>query len=130
MAVSDFYIQATLLSETDLRGTITFVNDTFCEVSKYSREELIGKPHNIIRHPDTPKKLFELWWETIKRGEVFRAVIKNKAKDDAHYWVQVTIMPIKNKNGEVVKYIAARHLLCDEEKARELYDLQAKAMQL
>ena len=126
----DRYKQVTLFSETDIHGTIIFVNDAFCQVSKHSREELLGKPHNIVRHPDMPKKLFQLWWCTIKKGEVFHAVVKNKARDGTHYWVQATIMPIKNNNNEVVKYIAARHLIRDEKKAQQLYDEQAKLLGL
>lgn len=130
MSVVEAARHVTLLSETDIHGTITFVNDAFCQVSKYSKEELLGKPHNIIRHPDMPKKLFAIWWATIKTGKVFRAVIKNRAKDGTHYWVQVTIMPILDHNREVVKYIGARHLIQDEQKAQEMYDLQAKTLDL
>ncbi len=120
------YKQLTLFSETDIHGTIIFVNDAFCEVAKYAKEELIGKSHNIIRHPDMPKKLFELWWATIKTGERFRAVVKNRAKDGTHYWVQATIMPVQNYDKEVTRYIAARHLISDDKKAEELFALQAK----
>lgn len=111
-------------------GTITFVNDTFCQVSGYTREELLGKAHNIVRHPDMPKKLFQLWWSAIKKGDIFRAIVKNKTKDGGHYWVQATIMPVRNNNGEVVKYIAARHLIADEEKAQQLYDEQVELLGL
>jgi len=124
------YRQVTLFSETDIHGTITFVNDMFCLVSKYTREELVGKPHNIVRHPDMPKKLFQLWWSAIKKGEVFRAIVKNRAKDGSHYWVQATIMPVLNKHNEVIKYIAARHLITDETKAQELYREQVKLLRL
>src|SRR5690606_38092275 len=71
----------TILSESDTYGNITYVNDKLCHVSKYNREELIGKPHNIFRHEDMPAELFKKFWETIKKGEVFRGIIKNKAKD-------------------------------------------------
>lgn len=66
--------------------TILFANETFCIVSKYSHDELIGKSHNIILHPDMPTQLFNLLWNTIRKGDTFRAVIKNRAKDDSHYW--------------------------------------------
>ena len=122
--------QITLFSETDAFGTITFVNDAFCEVSKYNREELIGKPHNIDRHPDMPKRLFELLWCTIKRGEIFRATIKNRAKDDTPYWVWATIMPIFDGNNEFVKYVSVRHLIKDHVLALERYKEQAKELQL
>ena len=89
--------QITLFSETDNHGTILRVNDAFCEVSKYSRDELIGKSHNIIRHPDMPKRLFEDLWRTIQSGDIFRGVIKNRARDNSHYWVNATIMPRTNQ---------------------------------
>jgi len=115
----------TILSETDLAGTITFVNDKFCEVSKYTREQLMGKPQNIVRHPDMPKELFKLFWETIKQGKVFRGIIKNKAKDGGHYWVDATIVPIKDKDGKTMKYTGSRYHLEDEELAVKLYNKQA-----
>lgn len=116
----------TLLSETDLFGTIIYVNDKFCEVAKYYREELIGKPHNTVRHPDMPKELFRLFWQTIKQGEVFRGIIKNRAKDGSHYWVDATIVPIKDKDGKTVKYAGARYHIQDEELALKLYNRQAE----
>lgn len=122
--------QVTLFSESDIYGTITFVNEAFCEVAKYSKEELIGAPHNIVRHPDMPKKLFQLFWATIKRGEVFRVVIKNRAKDGTYYWVQATIMPIQNNNKEVIKYVGARHLISDDKKGGELYAQQVELFNL
>jgi PAS domain S-box-containing protein len=122
--------QITLFSETNIYGAITFVNEAFCMVAKYSKEELIGKPHNIIRHPDMPKKLFQLLWDTIKKGEVFRAVIKNRAKDGTCYCVQAIIMPIQNNNKEVIKFIGARHLINDDKKAQELYAQQIELFKL
>ena len=115
----------TILSETDLTGTITFVNDKFCEVSKYSREELMGRPHNIVRHPDMPKELFKLFWETIKHGNVFRGIVKNRTKDGGHYWVDATIVPIKDHEGKIMKYTGSRYHLEDEELAVKLYNKQA-----
>jgi PAS domain S-box-containing protein len=122
--------RVTLFSETDLDGTILFANDAFCNVSKYQRDELLNKPHNIIRHPDMPKQLFELLWRTIRNGEVFRGVIKNKASDDSHYWVNATIMPFKDNNEKIVKYVSVRHLISDEKAARELYEAQVKLYKL
>jgi PAS domain S-box-containing protein len=117
--------QVTLFSETDTHGIITFVNDYFCEVSGYTKEELIGRPHNIIRHPDMPGKLFEKLWAVIKRGEVFRAVIKNRAKNGSHYWVQATMM-LSRDGGGVGKYISVRHLLNDDREAEQRYFDQAR----
>jgi PAS domain S-box-containing protein len=112
----------TIMSESDLYGTITFVNDKLCEVSKYSREELIGKPHNIFRHPDMPKEVFKKLWQTIKTGETFRGIIKNRAKDGSVYWVDAVISPVLDSTGKPVKYIGARYVIEDEEYAQMLFD--------
>jgi len=118
----------TILSETDLRGVITFVNDKFCEVAKYTREELMGKPHSVVRHPDMPKDLFRLFWKTIQAGEVFKGIVKNKGKDGSHYWVDATIVPIKDSTGKIIKYVGARYHLTDEDLALALYNKQAAQM--
>ena len=76
-----------IISETDEKGKITFCNDYFMEVSGYSKEELIGKPHSIVRHPDMPKVVFKLLWETISQGKNINAVVKNLAKDGRYYWI-------------------------------------------
>lgn len=122
--------QVTLLSKTDSTGIILFANDSFCEISKYSRQELIGKPHSIVRHPDMPKRLFEILWETIQKGEIFRGIIKNKAKDDSPYWVKATIMPVMDENKNIVKFIGARYLIDDDGLAHDLYQQQALALGL
>jgi len=116
----------TILSESDLHGTVTLINDKFCEVSKYSREELIGKAHNILRDPDMPKELFKILWQTIKAGNVFKGIVKNRAKDGTHYWVDATIVPIKNEKGENIKYIGARYHITNEAMALQLYNEQAQ----
>jgi PAS domain S-box-containing protein len=115
----------TILSESDLFGNILLANDKLVEVSQYSRQELIGKPHNIFRHPDMPKELFKLFWETIKMGKVFRGVIKNRAKDGSHYWVDATIVPVLDQTGKTFKYIGARYHITDDGFAEHLYNLQA-----
>lgn len=119
--------QITLLSETDRFGTILFANEAFSQVSKFSSAELINKPHNIIRHPDMPKELFKSLWDTIQGGEVFRGVIKNKAKDDSPYWVNATIMPFKDRQGDIIKFVAVRYLIPDEKLAQELFKEQMKS---
>jgi len=120
----------TILSEADTFGNILVVNDKLCEVSRYHRDELIGKPHNIFRHPDMPKELFRLFWETIKSGQVFRGIIKNLAKDGSHYWVDATIVPVKDEHGKIVKYVGARYHITDETMATELYNRQARQLHL
>ncbi|WP_020533711.1 PAS domain-containing protein [Flexithrix dorotheae] len=97
-----------LISESDLYGNITYVNDVFCKTAQYSREEIIGKPHNIIRHPDTPKEIFKEMWATIKAGKVFNQVIKNRARDGSSYWVNAYVSPVLDENGKPKKYIGIR----------------------
>ena len=99
---------AAIVSETNQFGTITFVNDTFCKVAQYSREELIGKPHNIVRHPDMPKAVFKEMWDTIKTGKLFQGIVKNKAKDGSPYWVIATIGGVLGTDGKPYKYIGVR----------------------
>lgn len=118
----------TILSETDLHGTITFVNNKFCEVSQYAADELLGKPHNIVRHPDMPKELFALFWKTIKKGEVFRGIVKNRAKDGSAYWVDATIVPVMDHDGHIIKYTGARYHITDEDLAVRLYNRQAQKL--
>ncbi len=96
-----------IISQTDVKGIITFANRMFCEISGYSVDELKGKPHNIIRHPDMPKAAFEKMWETIKSGQVWNGLIKNRRKDGRYYWVDTEILPIYT-NDKITGYIAAR----------------------
>jgi len=119
--------QTTLLSETDRFGTILFANEAFSRVSKYSPSELIDKPHNIIRHPDMPKQLFKSLWDTIQGGEVFRGVIKNQAKDGSHYWVNATIMPYKDRDGNISRFVGVRYLIPDEKIAQRLFEEQMRS---
>ncbi|WP_162623140.1 methyl-accepting chemotaxis protein, partial [Billgrantia lactosivorans] len=83
-----------LITRTDLEGRITYANSAFVEVSGFSHEEVIGAPHNLIRHPDMPPEAFEDLWKTIKKGESWQGVVKNRRKDGDHYWVQATATPI------------------------------------
>lgn len=91
---------AFLVSETDEKGIITFASDDFCEVAGYSVEELIGKPHNIVRHPDMPKEAFKSLWETVKKGEVWTGYVKNATKDGNFYWVFATVYPTITNEGK------------------------------
>jgi aerotaxis receptor len=96
-----------IISETDLKGIITYANRKFCEIAGYSRDELKGKNHNIIRHPDMPKAAFQDLWETIQSGKEWSGIVKNLRKDGMYYWVHSYITTAV-KNGEVIGYIAAR----------------------
>lgn len=110
---------STILTKTDIKGVITYANDKFCEISKYKREELIGKQHNIIRHPDTPKELFKNLWSTIKNGGIWSGSLKNKAKDGTTYYVHATIAPIIDKDGNIKEFIGIRRDITDEYLLRE-----------
>lgn len=97
-----------LISETDAVGTITKVNDVFCEVSHYTAEELIGQPHNLIRHPDMPKLIFKLLWDNLKAGHNFVGVIKNLAKTGEYYWVVTDFEMRRDASGNITHYIGRR----------------------
>ncbi|OIP58301.1 MAG: aerotaxis receptor Aer [Helicobacteraceae bacterium CG2_30_36_10] len=98
-----------IISQTDLTGVITFANKKFCEISAYALDELLGSPHNIIRHPDMPKATFAKMWETIQGGQIWNGLVKNLRKDGLYYWVDTEIMPIKDEEGKITGYIAARN---------------------
>jgi len=102
-----------IVSKTDKNGNITYVNDTFCTVSKYSKEELIGKPHSIVRHEDTPAEAFKELWDTIESGNSWNGIIKNRCKDGSIYWVDAFISPIYDDKNNLVEYIALRHDITD-----------------
>ncbi len=97
-----------MITETDTAGIITYANRKFREMTGYTKEELIGSPHNINRHPDMPKAAFAKMWETIKRGEMWEGYVKNMRKDGKHYWVIVWIKPKFDDAGNIVGYIAGR----------------------
>ena len=99
---------SSIVSKTDTKGIITFVNDRFCEISGYSRKELIGKPHNIVRHPDMPASIFKEIWETISSKKRWNGKVKNLKKDGSYYWVESTISPIVDYDGNIVEYISIR----------------------
>ncbi|MCF6254476.1 MAG: PAS domain-containing protein, partial [Thiomicrorhabdus sp.] len=105
----------TIVSQTDLHGTIVSVNDTFVRVSGYSREELIGQPHSLLRHPDVPKAAFKDLWETIQSGKPWTQLVKNRCKSGDHYWVEANVTPVL-KNGEVVGYLSVRRRITDVQK--------------
>ncbi|MDP2143999.1 MAG: PAS domain-containing methyl-accepting chemotaxis protein [Gallionella sp.] len=96
-----------LISRTDTKGIITYVNDTFVEMSGYTREELIGKSHNIVRHPDMPPQAFKWLWDTLKERRPWRGTVKNRCKNGDHYWVRATVAPVF-EGGEVIGYSSVR----------------------
>jgi PAS domain S-box-containing protein len=96
-----------LISRTDLKGRITYANPAFVEVSGYSREELLGAPHNIVRHPDMPPEAFADLWETVQRGDTWTGLVKNRRKNGDYYWVLATVTPTL-ESGAVVGYTSVR----------------------
>jgi len=116
---SDIMDMTSIVSYADLKGDIVSINEKFCEISKYGRDELIGKPHNTTRHPDMPKEVFKELWSTIGRGRPFRGVIKNRAKDGNPYYVDAVIMPILGENGKPKKYLGVRYDITAAEVERQ-----------
>ncbi len=100
--------KTTIISKTDPQGIITDANEMFEKISGYTKEELIGKPHNIVRHPKMPKSVFKKMWDTIQKGKIFKGVIQNRKKDGGDYYVLANIIPITDENGKIIEYIAIR----------------------
>ena len=103
----DFADDATLMSVTDLQSHITYANAAFISVSGFEREEVIGQPHNMVRHPDMPKEAFADMWRTLQGGQSWSALVKNRRKDGDHYWVRANATPVR-RNGQVVGYMSVR----------------------
>ena len=120
-----------MISQTDLDGTITYTNRMFSEVSAYKIDELQGKSHNIIRHPDMPSALFEKMWATIKDGQAWNGLIKNLRKDGLFYWVDTEILPIIDDDDSVTGYIAVRKPASKKDIAEnsEIYSKMLKIQQ-
>ena len=111
--------RSTIVSKTDLKGNITYANDKFCELSGYTREELIGKPHNIIRHKDMPTEAFKELWNTIKNKESWKGTVKNLTKDGNTYYVDTVVSPIVDYDGNIVEYIGIRSDITATETMKE-----------
>ena len=99
--------QDELISTTDTRGVITYVNARFAEVSGYSAQELIGSAHNMVRHPDMPSAAFKEMWEKLKSGQSWRGIVKNRCKNGGFYWVDAFVSPLF-ENGTIVGYQSVR----------------------
>ncbi|WP_297443466.1 PAS domain S-box protein [Sulfurimonas sp.] len=123
--------KSNIISKTDVSGIITFVNDEFCKISGYTKEELLGKNHNIVRDPDVPASIFKALWETIKAKKTYKATVKNRAKDGTTFYVNTTVIPILDKNDNIVEFVAIRYDVTQEvfykksleQKERELQEL-------
>lgn len=117
--------RSSIVSKTDPRGVITYVNEAFCRISGYKEDELLGKPHNIVRHPDMKASIFKEMWNTIKkRKEPWIGEVKNRKKDGSSYWVQTIINPILDANGKILEYIGIRIDVTDIEKTKEYLQKQ------
>ena len=103
------FVNGFLLSKTDINGRITYCNEEFIEISGYTERELLGKPHNVVRHPDMPGTIFRYLWQRISKGKEVNAYIKNLAKDGSFYWVFANVSPSLDKHGErIVSYNSVR----------------------
>lgn len=97
-----------IVSKTDTKGRITYGNQTFIEMSGYSEEELLGAPHNILRHPDMPRIVFKLLWDRIEAGQEIFAYVKNLCKDGSYYWVFTNVSASYDNNGKIIGYYSVR----------------------
>jgi diguanylate cyclase (GGDEF)-like protein/PAS domain S-box-containing protein len=102
-----------ITSSTDLKGNITYVSEAFCEISGFTKEQLVGQNHRIVRHPDMDKKLYNKMWKTIVKDQIWKGEIKNLKKDGSYYWVEASISPIFNDDGKKVGYTAIRQDITD-----------------
>jgi len=109
-----FSSDSILVSKTDLKGKITYANREFIKISGYTEKELIHKPHSITRHPEVPKIIFKLLWDTIKTGDEINAYVKNLCKNGDYYWVFANVAPSVDSNRRVVGYHSTRHSVSRE----------------
>lgn len=112
-----------IVSETDAKGIIVYANEDFCKIAGYTKEELIGKPHNMVRHKDMPSKAFEDLWNTVQSGNIWNGMVKNRTKDGGYYWVNATVFPSKDSKGNK-RYISVRVKPTEDEikTAKKLYE--------
>lgn len=97
----------TIVSKTNLKGIITYVNQEFIDICGFSEEELIGKNHNIVRHPDMPPAAFQDLWDTINAGKPWIGIVKNRCKNGDYYWVEANVTPVQ-ENGKIVGHLSIR----------------------
>lgn len=119
-----------IMSKTNPRGIIEYANEVFVDVCGYEDYELMGQPHNIIRHPDMPKVIFKVLWEKLKKGENFHAIVKNLAKSGRYYWVITDFEIAKDENGEIVNYFARRRAIPQEVITNHIEPLYKKLLQI
>lgn len=105
-----FGVGELIVSKTDVKGHITYANDVFLRLARYESHEVVGEPHNVIRHPEMPRGVFHLLWQALSEGNELFAVINNLASDGAHYWVLAHVTPSHDESGAIVGYHSNRHL--------------------
>ena len=118
-----FSAEQVLISVTDLDSRIKYANQDFCDIAGYSFEELSGKPHNVVRHPEMPKAAFKCMWQTIKGGQSWMGPVKNRCKNGDYYWVNAFVTPIRDQHGRITEYQSVRTTLDSEvtERAERFY---------
>ncbi|WP_299374952.1 PAS domain-containing protein [uncultured Kiloniella sp.] len=99
-----------IVSKTDLKGRIIYANQTFLDIADYKEKEVLGQPHSLIRHPDMPRSVFKLLWDTLQNGQEIFAYVKNRAKNGDHYWVIAHVTPSRNAQGKVIGYHSNRRV--------------------
>lgn len=119
-----------IVSKTDTKGHITYGNEVFIKLAKFDESELLGAPHNIIRHPDMPKVVFKLLWETIENGKEINAYVINLAKDGSHYWVFANVTPSFDADGNIIGYYSVRRVPSQEVLKETIIPLYKKLKEL
>lgn len=121
-AMNKLFNQYSITSETDIHGNITYVSEPFLAISGFSKNELMGQPHNIVRHPDMPKEAFKEMWETIQAKKVWHGEVKNRKKDGGYYWVDSIVFPILNHDNEITGFKSIRVDITQKKKVHDVLD--------
>jgi len=103
-----FDANAMLVSKTDTKGIVTYCNQVFMDIVGFTEKEILGKPHNIVRHPDMPPEAFQDLWDTIRDGKEWRGIVKNRCANGDYYWVDATVTPSLGMNGQIIGYMSVR----------------------